>query len=149
MHDKDLTPEIEVQSNAHEWEPDAAKEYYSTLTPEAVERLARVIERHQTRKRQNHARNPRYQPPDERYEPIPDTLRALSAERDGLKHALDMAWQSNREHIARAEAAEARLKEAAEVLRAIYRRMDYLEHFDAVINDACETYLTSIEGDKP
>ena len=73
--------------------------------PEAVERLARVIERHQTRKRQNHARNPRYQPPDERYEPIPDTLRALSAALEAEK--------------ARAEALDAKLKEAVAVINCI------------------------------
>ena len=78
--------------------------------PEAVERMARVIERHQTRKRQNHARNPRYQPPDERYEPIPDTIRALSA-----------ALEAER---ARAKALTAALEKAEKALQPFARHVD-------------------------
>ena len=42
----DTSPEIQVQPNAHEWEPEAAEKYYSKkdLTPAEAERLAMLAE---------------------------------------------------------------------------------------------------------
>lgn len=86
------------------------------LTPEAVERLASMVERHQNRKAKKHAANPRYSQPDDRYDPIPDTLRALSAALAEKNDALTRA-------TLRADVAEAR----AEALAAYCASLANLE----------------------
>ena len=58
------------------------------ITPEAVEKIAQAVERHQRKKQAAYERNPRYHPPDHRYALVPQMLRSLAAERDALRAQL-------------------------------------------------------------
>ena len=142
MTDTDMTPEIEVQSNAHEWEPDAAKEYYSAqdlTAPEAVERY-----------------NPIAVAPHD-----VDPYGAMETDPDGgfVQHedyaALSAALESEKSHkraiagdkidaVSELRQVKARLKEGAAILdravNGVWRDGDL---------ELARAFLASLEVDKP
>ena len=163
MTDPDLTPEIEVQPNAHEWEPDAAKEYYSAqdLTPEAVERLASHIQNtcgcrwRAIAEGQDFTRV--YLEVCADRDALSAALKDVRSEyddfrRESVERERDFARKMGKLE-ARAEAAEAKLKEAVAVMRYLKSEAwgcapSFETEFHLDVHAECAAFLASI-GNKP
>ena len=113
--------------------------------PEAVERLVQHYDN-----ANDHLPNP-----SENLTAV--TLRALSAEREALITARDMMGRLWEKEKARAEASDAKLKEAVAVLRHVVEeygefRKDEYDRGVAPLDDEiyeARAFLASLEGDKP